>query len=321
MLQYLMILLDDTCTSYCHYNNEKQGKKLITLEDLKAGIKFGMLENLMIQYVYPSHELPAEYDEVLESIDHSKIMPSDNPDVAKADVVVFNDYKSMEGYAFNEGVSYVLRICKKDLFEHKEVVADIVEKVTKLNVVITDVETFTDDDFNTYKNVLEFWSDKLEQLYANGKSPLLNLLTDRLQLDNMNNCGAGDSNITLAPDGKFYVCPAFYQADSEIVLGKTFNVGSLADGVNIKSSLLYKLDRAPLCRICDAYQCRRCVWLNRKTTFEVNTPSHEQCVVAHMERNASRLLLEKVRMHGIFLPDREIKEINFLDPFDVREEY
>ena len=76
MLQYLIILLDDTSTSYCHYNNERTERKLISLEDLKAGIFFGMKENLMIQYVYPSHELPAEYSEVLESIDHSKIMPT-----------------------------------------------------------------------------------------------------------------------------------------------------------------------------------------------------------------------------------------------------
>ena len=65
MLQYLMILLDDASTSYCHYNNEKSESKLISIEDLKAGIFFGMKGNLMIQYVYPSHALPAEYEVVL----------------------------------------------------------------------------------------------------------------------------------------------------------------------------------------------------------------------------------------------------------------
>lgn len=275
----------------------------------------------MIQYVYPSHALPAEYEDVLESIDHSKIMPADNPNVDEADVVVFNDRKQMEGFSYSEGVSYVLRINKSDLFEQKELIADTIAKTTKLNVVITDVESFCDEDFDTYKGVLQLWSEKLEKLYAEGKSPLLNLLTDRMQLEEMNNCGAGECNITLAPDGKFYVCPAFYQANSDTIISPAFKAGSLEEGVHVKSAQLYKLDHAPLCRKCDAFHCRRCVWLNRKTTLEVNTPSHEQCVVAHLERNASRQLLANIRKHGQFLPQQEIKEIDYLDPFDVKEEW
>ena len=45
------------------------------------------------------------------------------------------------------------------------------------------------------------------------------------------------------------------------------------------------------------------------------------CVAAHLERNASRSLLAAIRKHGTFLPGREIKEIDYLDPFDVRKEW
>ena len=98
-------------------------------------------------------------------------------------------------------------------------------------------------------------------------------------------------------------------------------VGDLSTGLNILNRQLYQLDHAPLCRRCDAYQCRRCIWLNHKITLEVNTPSHEQCVIAHIERNASKKLLDNIRRHGEFLPDKEtIKKIDYLDPFDVRKE-
>ena len=73
MLQYLIILLDDTSTSFCHYENPKTERRLIPLETLRQGIRFAMMENLMIQFVYPDYELPQEYQEVIESIDHSKI--------------------------------------------------------------------------------------------------------------------------------------------------------------------------------------------------------------------------------------------------------
>lgn len=135
-------------------------------------------------------------------------------------------------------------------------------------------------------------------------------------LQAMNNCGAGDSNITLAPNGKFYVCPAFYYENNDD------SIGDLKNGLDIKNKQLYRLDHAPICRHCDAWQCKRCVWLNRKTTFEANTPSHEQCVIAHLERKASCDLLRYLRKYNAFLPDKEdIKDIDYLDPFDKREEW
>lgn len=313
MLQYLVILLDDTSVSYCHYGNERKERRLIDLDDLKAGILFAMKENLMIQFVYPDYELPQAYWEAIESIDHSKIQPATrtSEDVA---VVVFDDWKMLDGYSFRENVAYVLRISKAELFGHIDRISDVPDKVQRLNIVITDVERFDEREVASYRETLAVLAGRLKTLYAKGKSPQVNLLTDRMMLDKMNNCNAGWENLTLAPDGRFYVCPAFYlSADG-------YAVGDLQNGVDVKNPQLYRLDYAPLCRRCDAYQCKRCVWLNRKTTSEVNTPSHEQCVVAHVERNASRALMAEVRETRAFLPDREIKEIDYLDPFDVKEE-
>ena len=61
MIQYLIIQLDDTSTSYCHYESKAIKPNLISLDNLKAAIVFGMKENLMIQYLYPDYELPEEY--------------------------------------------------------------------------------------------------------------------------------------------------------------------------------------------------------------------------------------------------------------------
>lgn len=332
MLQYLIILLDDTSTSFCHYDNNLKSR-LISLEDLKAGIFYAMKENLMIQFVYPDFELPQEYKDVINTIDHSVIVSSLCEDTAlkdNADVVVMHDWTAIEWMRFDTDISYVLRTTKSDLFDRYRFLMPVIGKVSRLNVIITDVEYFKDDDFEIYKNVLSSLSTEIEKLYVEGKSPQLNLLTDRMMLDKMNNCNAGWENITLAPDGKFYVCPAFYyaqQADgSETsiseVCEKGFSIGDLKSGLEIKNPQLYRLDHAKLCRNCDAYQCKRCIWLNRRTTCEVNTPSHEQCVVAHLERNASRVLLNNIRKYGSFLPEKEeIKEIDYLDPFDKRNEW
>lgn len=315
MIQYLIILLDKTATSYCHYENSEKESGLIPLDTLREGIRFAMMENLTVQFVYPSYDLSDDYREVIESIDHSKIKPAVSAD-NEADVVVFNSYEEMQNFRFRADVAYVLRISKTTLFEHYEALTAFFDKLNRLNIVLTDVDGFTEEDFRTYKIVLDTWVENLEQLYVSGCTLQLNLLTDRLLLDKMNNCGAGDSNITLAPDGRFYVCPAFYQMENG------YAVGNLKDGLDIKNSQLYRLDHAPLCRHCDAYQCKRCIWLNRKTTLEVNTPGHEQCVVAHLERNASRELLNRIRAHGLQVVGvQNIEEINYLDPFEVRKQW
>ncbi len=328
MIQYLVILLDDTSTSYCHYQNHKVEHKLIPIEDLKAGIFFAMKENLMIQYVLPDYELPIEYKEVMNSIDSHLIVPSSCEDrnaVEAADVIVFNDWQTLSDWDFNDTQSYVLRTTKDEYYAQYALLKATIKKASRVNVVFIDVETFTDVDFEKYKQTLETLCLTITKEYSKRHAVQLNLLTDRMMLKEMNNCGASDSNITLAPNGKFYVCPAFYYDGvcdgKEVSLGdvcqKGYSVGNIQDGLDIKNPQLYKLNYAPLCRNCDAYQCKRCIWLNRRTTLEVNTPSHEQCVMAHIERNASRKLLAEIRTLGTFLPKQEINEIDYLDPFDA----
>lgn len=326
MIKYIVILLDDTSTSFCHYTNDKTERRLMPLATLKEGIRYAMKENLNIQFVYPAYSLPQEYLEVIDSIDHTDIKPFiiDEPNSASVrtvdgfsgdtNVVVFNSLKEACGCRFGGDTAYVVRTDKKSLFNGCEDIAAMLAETTRLNIVITDIASFTDEDYVAYKSLLSQLSEEVERLYVLGKTPQLNLLTDRMMLDKMNNCGAGDTTITLAPDGCFYVCPAFY------VSADGYAVGSLDNGLDIKNKQLYRLDHAPICRNCDAWQCRRCVWLNRQTTLEVNTPSHEQCVMAHLERNQTKVLMKRLEDKG-FCFNQEIKDIDYLDPFVIRREW
>ena len=332
MIQYLIILLDNTATSYCHYENTSHEKKLISIEDLKQGLFYGMKENLMIQFVYPDYELSQEYKEIINTIDHSDIVSSlcEDDELRKnADVIIYHNWSILQVDTFNRNCIYTLRTSKEELFEKYKLLKRFLEISKRVNLVITNIETFTNDDFKKYAEVLEYLSEVLKVYYVEGKTPQLNILTDRMMLESMNSCNAGVENITLAPDGNYYVCPAFYflgkcdgsEKSLADICKKGYNVGSLEAGLDIKNQQLYRLDHAPICRNCDAYQCKRCIWLNRKTTLEVNTPSHEQCVVAHLERNASQRLLEEIRKARTFLPEKKISTIDYLDPFEKRNKW
>ena len=312
MLKYLIIQLCDSAPSFCHYSNPKSNRNLIPLDSLKEGILFGMKENLNIQVIYPDYEIPNEYKEVIDTIDHIDIVSFRNNDVnliENAEIIVLDCWEDVTEH-LKKNKSYILRTSKDNLFKNYTKLIDTLPKVERINIVLTDIPDFQDEDFERYKEILAKISESLSNEYIHGASPQTNMLTDRMVLKNMNNCNAGDEVITLAPDGKFYICPAFYLYGDK-------SEGDLKMGLNIRNPQLFKLSYAPICRKCDAYQCKRCVWLNELQTLEVNTPGREQCVVSHLERNESRRLLAKIRANGVFMPDIEIKEIDYLDPFEI----
>lgn len=312
-LQYLVILLDDTSVAYCHAENPLKERNLMPLETLKKAILFGMKENLMIQFVYPNYELPAEYNEAIESIDHVKI---------GREVQILNEVPQ---HISSDNV--VLRLSVAEFIAKQYDLAALLPQAKRLNICLVDIELFKDVQIDEYKNALDTLNAVLVNLYKSQKQTQVNIITDRLQLTEMHNCEAGIGNITIAPNGKFYLCPAFYYDEKQGVSNKmnhvtkdaSRSVGDLEAGLQIPNKQLLQLDHAPLCRNCDAYHCNRCIWLNQKLTWDNNTPSHQQCVLSHIERNAARELSIKLHKAGLGLP--EITEIDYLDPFDVKEEW
>lgn len=313
-LQYLVVLLDNTSMAYCHAENPLKEHWLMPLDILRKAILFGMKQNLMIQFVYPDYELPTKYNELIETIDHVKI---------GREVKIFNSVPQRI-----EGDNVVLRLSVAEFIERQYDIATLLPQAKRLNICLTDIENFKDEQIEDYKRALATLNAVLLNLYKSAKQPQFNLITDRLQLTEMHNCEAGVGNITVAPNGKFYICPAFYY-DEQMGISNRMNyktkdasrsVGDLEQGIDIPNKQLLQLDHAPLCRICDAYHCNRCIWLNQKLTWDNNTPSHQQCVISHLERNASRDLQMKMQEIG-YKFENEIKEINYLDPFDVKEEW
>ena len=320
MLKYAVILLDKTSVAYCHADNPFKEAELMPLDILQKAITWSMKENLMVQFVYPDYELPDEYLELIDTVDHTDIRPDAKGDICVIDGLlpsfdVTNKYIVARVH-FGEltvgSTGYALEMGEWSVGSDITELLDLQRKVSRLNIIIKedDIEHAGGGTLCRYMGVLSSLSNQVKNMYANGETPQVNILTDRLMLDSMNNCNAGWENITLAPNGKFYICPAFYYSD------ENDNVGSLDEGLDIKNPQLYRLDHAPICRNCDAYQCHRCVWLNRKRTLEVNTPSKTQCEIAHLERDASRELLHSIRELGEFLPDVEIPELDYLDPFE-----
>lgn len=315
MLQYLILQLDDKSVSFCHYPQKQDGCKLMSLETLAEVIKWTIRNDITIQILYPDYILNSEYTDLINTSRHIDIVSSRNEDTAlcrRAEVIVFDSWSDFRDYIFHKEKTYVIRTTLKSLIEHSRILYDTISKIDRLNVIITDITSLTERDYEQYDSFLGSLANKLNEEIDENKFPQINILTDRIFLEGMSNCNAGQNCLAIVPDGSIFPCIGFY-IDSDM----SYCLGNIQNGFSIPNSQLYRIDHAPICRQCDAYQCHRCVWLNRKTTEEINTPSHEQCVVAHIERNASKKLLESIRRSGSSINVKSIPEIGYLDPFDL----
>ena len=116
MIQYLIILLDDTSVSFCRSANTRSAPKLMPLDTLRKAILYAMKENLNVQVVYPPCTLPHEYEDVIDTIDHVCIKPAAVAE--EADVVVFESIAEASRYDIyrHDEVSYVIRTPRRKLF-------------------------------------------------------------------------------------------------------------------------------------------------------------------------------------------------------------
>lgn len=310
MLKYLVILLNDQSVSYCHYNNKGEDRYL-PLDTLRKGILFAMKNDLKIQYVFPKASLPEEYYESINDMFHDNIGPLCQSDICS--IVVIDGMNEFLVYQDNLDAEkrYVIRTTIHEFFANFEHFKKLFADNISFNVVFTDVKDFTDEKIGRYQAVLKELGGSAKDFIVAGHNVNTNILTDRIALEEMNNCGAGDTSIALAPNGKFYPCPAFYY--SEIPYGE---IGDIDNGIRENNHELYSLERSPLCRRCDAFHCKRCVWLNKLMTNEINIPSRQQCLMAHVERNASMDLLEEFHKLDL-LREKNIEQIDYLDPFDA----
>lgn len=209
MLNYLTIPLSGDAVSFCHYESSGACDGLISKKVLGDALLWAMKENLSVQFVLPSRVVDKYVLDEMDKIDHSLIVPSDYPDkelVKKADVVVIADREELNTYEFCRGTVYVLRTGVAEFISSVKNLAEVLPRLDRLNVVFTDMDNVDDKILGGYKEALESLIPVLEQEFAKGHMLQLNILTDRMALGSMNNCGAGDSSLAMGLDGTLYIC-------------------------------------------------------------------------------------------------------------------
>jgi len=319
MYQYLLVILEKGAVPFCHYSNpfyySAAEPEFMPLEVLGKVIEYAREKGLFLNFLLGRHVLPSEHENLIGMIGHVKMIPMALKDRYPDGVLVLeaDECLHFSELGTDSERNLILLVTPTDLAKLSEIVASLWGKFKRLNLHLVGAETFSSRQLDVYRSELKKIADSLGQLYRSGREIEINVLSDRLLLTRMNNCDAGITHLTIAPDGNGYICPAFYYDDEADTLGYWSDIVKKAPA----NHQLLDLGCAPICSRCDAFHCKRCVYLNKKTTLEVNVPSREQCLTAHAEREVSRLLLQSLRAVKPFDRFPAIAGLTYDDPFDL----
>jgi radical SAM peptide maturase (CXXX-repeat target family)/CXXX repeat peptide maturase len=299
---YLQFLMSDDVTPHCLYRNWNNTKNVMSEGTFKKGLEFA-LKNKFKPVLIGENPYPSRFNQE----EFINIIGSNSSNIPDNTIIVYdNDCSNV----LSQSDNCILLVNKNNISNISNMVTELFTSSNRVNLILEDIGKWSRDEINRYKTELGKLAEFLINALKDKKTFKLNVLTDRLEIESMCNCDSGNSTYTLAPNGKIYICPAFYFDNPENY------IGTLESGIEIKNKHLLELGKAPICLECDAYHCKRCKFLNRKMTTEYNTPPKNQCMISHIERNKTREMQLKLRNEGLEEFIEIIKEINYLDPLE-----
>ena len=305
---YMYFILSSNCVSFCDFQVSNDNC-FMRPEDLIEGLEYAFQNFYQPVFVH-SDDSFQWMENVLHSEEYGKalsgelkrhivrhIMKYQKEDVSRNVLYVVDELTDVPDRNLTNPVILNIDACKIEYLAER--VIQILPFTSRININLLHMDNSF--DLNKYEEQLQRISDVLIQYMSNGEHKEVRQLTDRIFAKKMNNCFAGEKNITLAPDGKYYFCPAFY-------FDKNLNI----DFDTTKN--LTVLSKAPICDNCDAYQCNRCIYKNYVGTGELNVSTKIQCSVSHLERKYSAELLKR-------LQEKENNEFNnfHISPVDYSD--
>ena len=270
-LQYfLVIYTDEKAVPHCSYSNVKKDNKYSCMDKSTIDKALSFAEKNLMQPIFIG-SAPQEYANYAQVISH-KFSQSKSSEI----LVVKNDEKVDK---FSN--VFILHIENAFLGKLFEIVKNLFEvnHARRVNIILDELEYMKKYDLNEYENLLK----KIGDYILNSNKVLkVNVLNGaegihEEETNFVDGCGCGVKTFAVMPNGKLYVCPAFYFEDPNL------SVGDLDNGITFNYKDEFDVKNFLDCNICKNYNCKRCVYLNKKMTNEYTIPPEIQCTVSKIE--------------------------------------
>ena len=273
--KYLYFILDDHIVAHCNYINNDNQTGVMDLETFNEGVKYAR-ENYMIPVYlgdpYPYISTRAEKYKLHIRIDYLSDNFEDTNEMQYFIPIIDSGNYTIIRKMYE---SCILRLTSESVPITREIIDRIADYVKRINVIKPDQQYWDDNTISEYKT-------QLDSIAPNVKKKI-NLFNDGDYLF----CKAGSSEFAYAPDGNFYICPAFYFNGAK-------SIGNPFDSISVPDGDLFTERKSVQCNECSIKHCQRCYYQNYTAHGMVNYPSKKQCSISKLE---SRLLLQDNKLN------------------------
>lgn len=306
----MYFLLSDDFVQYCSCEKTINTSKKMKEQDIINGLEYAYENFLEPIFVHSNDSFSFENKKTYDKYLITHIIPAKFFEEAKSlnnYILVYDHqtYKMDTGHVSNS----MLNVRADDLKKLAEYAIEILKKVDRININIIGIDSLFDE--NEYRKQLIKVMNCLIDYNKKGKTVKeINLITDLCYLNRHEGCSAGDQSFVYAANGNFYPCSADdLNADSN-------TMGGVKEGIKkLENSQLLKIDHMPLCEVCDAFQCSRCIKTNKDGTKEVNIPPSFQCRKSFIEREIARIYQQKIG--GMAKSTNIIPKVTYEDPMSL----
>ncbi len=311
-MKSLVVMLDGGGPSFCYYERPRPAAASpMPAPRLAEAVRYAAERGLALQLLGGPQGVAPDQRAQLPP-DHVCYVPIGARHSEPQDILIvdFEQRGQIEQLEAGRHTIAILRVDRAQLPDWLEAWRALASRVQRVVLILRQIESYDEADLERYRATLDAAAVELETRYLAGDLIELNVLSDRLTLRTPTECHAGVEHLTVTPEGALHICPGF-------ALSGEPAVGSLTDGSQIPNQRLLERDHAPICSICDAFQCRRCVHVNKRSTLEPNTPPWQLCRVRHIEREVGRWLLQRLQARGYLTDSPAIAALDYDEPFEA----
>jgi CXXX repeat peptide maturase len=222
--------------------------------------------------------IPKAYQKLCNEIEARIILPANYKGAifSKRTTLVFES-DQMELMTSYPSVSQaILRMHREHLPHQSEKILFMLEHFSDISIRHPELLSYREQDMTTYRDQLFEVGQRLLDKKKMWLSYCVDRLTDSFKLNVANECGAGIESLAVGPTGELYLCPAAAK-DGGI------SCGHILGGLKIPNRHLLTREYSVPCGKCNALHCSRCIFLNKRSTFEFCVPPKNVCRIAHLE--------------------------------------
>jgi len=286
---WVMLSLD--AVSCCHEPHSTRGldSQLMPLDLLAQIVKMAKELSWTCTILGNGKALPRDHQSLCDEMEAHVVLPAESvgfPLGKRLSLVFESDCveKVTAGLPCSHAI---LRVKRDDLPRLCKLVSTLLNRCPVVSVRHPELLQYDDSDLMVYRDQLFQVGQWLVDRHDAWCSYHVDCLTDHFQPSHIGECGAGIGSLAIGPTGEIYLCPAALR-------GGMPSYGHILGDLKIPNRSLLTKEFSLPCGRCEAFHCRRCVYLNKCGTMEFCVPPKNACRIGHLEREVQVWLTQEL---------------------------